>query len=88
VRLPSGPWVRVDGWLAPGGEVPPFYDSLLAKIVVWGDDRETALARARRALAELHIEGINTTAPLLSDLLRADWFAAGDFHTATLEAWL
>jgi acetyl-CoA carboxylase biotin carboxylase subunit len=88
VRLPSGPWVRVDGWLAPGGEVPPFYDSLLAKIVVWGDDRETALARARRALAELHIEGINTTAPLLGDLLRADWFAAGDFHTATLEAWL
>jgi acetyl-CoA carboxylase, biotin carboxylase subunit len=88
VRLPSGPWVRVDGWLAPGGEVPPFYDSLLAKIVVWGDDRETALARARRALAELHIEGIDTTAPLLSDLLRADWFAAGDFHTATLEAWL
>jgi acetyl-CoA carboxylase, biotin carboxylase subunit len=88
VRLPSGPWVRVDGWLAPGGEVPPFYDSLLAKIVVWGDDRETALARARRALAELQIEGIDTTAPLLGDLLGADWFAAGDFHTATLEAWL
>ena len=80
--------MRVDGWLTPGGEVPPFYDSLLAKILVWGDDRETALARARRALAELHIEGIDTTAPLLSDLLRADWFAAGDFHTATLEAWL
>ena len=88
VRLPSGPWVRVDGWLAAGGEVPPFYDSLLAKIIVWGDDRETALARARRALAELEVDGISTTAPLLTDLLRADWFAAGDFHTATLEAWL
>jgi acetyl-CoA carboxylase, biotin carboxylase subunit len=88
VRMPAGPWVRVDGWLAAGGEVPPFYDSLLAKLIVWGDDRETALARARRALAELEVEGIRTTAPLLEDLLRTDWFAAADFHTATLEAWL
>jgi acetyl-CoA carboxylase biotin carboxylase subunit len=88
VRLPSGPWVRVDGWLAPGGEVPPFYDSLLAKIVVWGEDRESALARARRAMAEVDVDGIATTAPLLGDLLAADWFAAGDFHTTTLEAWL
>jgi len=88
VRLPSGPWVRVDGWLEPGAEVPPFYDSLLAKVVVWGEDRDGALARARRAMAELEVEGIKTTAPLLSSLLREDWFAAGDFHTATLEEWL
>jgi acetyl-CoA carboxylase, biotin carboxylase subunit len=88
VRLPSGPWVRVDGWLEPGGEVPPFYDSLLAKIVVWGEDRPVTLARGRRALAELEVRGIATTAPLLADLLRADWFAAGDFHTETLEEWL
>ena len=80
--------MRVDSWLEPGGEVPPFYDSLLAKLIVWGDDRETALARARRALAELEVEGIHTTAPLLGDLLRTDWFAAADFHTTTLEAWL
>jgi acetyl-CoA carboxylase biotin carboxylase subunit len=88
VRLPSGPWVRVDGWLEPGGEVPPFYDSLLAKIVVWGEDRPVTLARGRRALAELEVRGIATTAPLLADLLRTDWFAAGDFHTETLEEWL
>jgi acetyl-CoA carboxylase, biotin carboxylase subunit len=88
VRLPSGPWVRVDGWLEPGAEVPPFYDSLLAKVVVWGEDRDSALAHARRAMAELEVEGIRTTAPLLSRLLREDWFAAGDFHTATLEEWL
>ena len=88
VRFPSGPWVRVDSWLEPGGEVPPFYDSLLAKVVVWGEDRPTALARARRALAELEVEGIATTGPLLAGLLREDWFAAGDFNTGTLEEWL
>jgi acetyl-CoA carboxylase biotin carboxylase subunit len=88
VRFPSGPWVRVDSWLEPGGEVPPFYDSLLAKVVVWGEDRPTTLARARRALTELEVEGIATTGPLLAGLLREDWFAAGDFNTGTLEEWL
>ncbi len=88
VVLPAGPWVRVDTWMEPGGEVPPFYDSLLAKVVVWGEDRDAAVARARRALAELEVEGVRTTAPLLAELLAEPWFAAGDFHTATLEAWL
>jgi acetyl-CoA carboxylase biotin carboxylase subunit len=88
VRFPAGPWVRVDSWLEPGGEVPPFYDSLLAKVVVWGEDRPVVLARARRALAELEIEGIATTGPLLAGLLREDWFAEGDFNTGTLEEWL
>ena len=50
VVLPAGPWVRMDTWMETGGEVPPFYDSLLGKLIVWGDDRATALARARRAL--------------------------------------
>jgi acetyl-CoA carboxylase biotin carboxylase subunit len=71
-----------------GGEVPPFYDSLLGKLIVWGDDRATALARARRALAELDVAGVKTTASLLGTLLDEDWFQAGDFHTATLETWL
>jgi acetyl-CoA carboxylase biotin carboxylase subunit len=88
VALPAGPWVRVDTWLEPGAVVPPFYDSLLAKVVVWGEDRPTAIARARRALRELEVEGVATTAPLLARLLGEDWFAAGEFHTATLEAWL
>ncbi len=88
VRLPSGPWVRVDAWLEPGGEVPPFYDSLIGKVIVWGDDRETVLRRSRRALGEVAIEGIETTAPLLAEILGEDWFTQGDFHTATLEAWL
>jgi acetyl-CoA carboxylase biotin carboxylase subunit len=69
VVLPSGPWVRLDTWLEPGGQVPPFYDSLLGKLIVWGHDRQTALARARRALGELEVEGVKTTAPLLARLL-------------------
>ena len=88
VVLPAGPWVRMDTWMETGGEVPPFYDSLLGKLIVWGDDRVTALARARRALAELDVAGVRTTAPLLGRLLDEGWFQEGDFHTATLEAWL
>jgi len=88
IVLPAGPWVRVDTWMEPGGEVPPFYDSLLGKVIVWGPDRPSALARARRALVELEVEGVKTTKGLLSELLDEDWFAAGDFHTGSLEAWL
>ena len=80
--------MRVDTWLEPGVEVPPFYDSLLAKLIVWGPDRPTCLARARRALRELHVEGVKTTAPMLASLLDEDWFVRGEFHTTTLEAWL
>jgi acetyl-CoA carboxylase, biotin carboxylase subunit len=88
VSWPAGPWVRVDTWLEPGVEVPPFYDSLLAKLIVWGPDRPTCLARARRALREVSVEGVKTTVPMLARLLDEDWFISGDFHTTTLEAWL
>ncbi|HYM58021.1 MAG TPA: acetyl-CoA carboxylase biotin carboxylase subunit [Solirubrobacteraceae bacterium] len=88
VVLPAGPWVRVDTWMEPGGEVPPFYDSLLGKVIVWGPDRGSAVARARRALRELEVEGVKTTKPLLATLLAEDWFAEGEFNTDTLEAWL
>ncbi|WP_370938598.1 acetyl-CoA carboxylase biotin carboxylase subunit [Amycolatopsis sp. cg13] len=88
VRLPGGPWVRTDTWLAPGSQVPPFYDSLVAKVVVWGDDRPTALRRANRALSELVVEGVPTTTTLLIELLGQQWFADGAFTTGTLEEWL
>jgi acetyl-CoA carboxylase biotin carboxylase subunit len=88
LSLPSGPWVRVDTWMEPGSTVPPFYDSLIAKLIVWGDDRETAIARARRALGEVAIQGISTTTGLLAELLREPWFASAQFDTATLETWL
>ncbi|MET9262895.1 acetyl-CoA carboxylase biotin carboxylase subunit [Amycolatopsis sp. NPDC004079] len=88
VRLPGGPWVRTDTWLAPGSQVPPFYDSLVAKVVVWGEDRPTALRRAKRALSELVVEGVPTTTTLLIELLGQQWFADGAFTTGTLEEWL
>ena len=88
VVLPAGPWVRVDTWLEPGGTVPPFYDSLLAKVVVWGEDRETAIRRGRRALAEFAVDGVQTTAALGAEILAQGWFAAADFHTGALEHWL
>jgi acetyl-CoA carboxylase, biotin carboxylase subunit len=88
LHLPGGPWVRVDTWLEAGGEITPFYDSLLAKVIVWGADRAEAIARSRRVLGELAVEGIKTNAPLLSAILGEDWFAAADFHTGTLEQWL
>ena len=88
VVLPAGPWVRVDTWMEPGGTVPPFYDSLLGKVVVWGPDRPAALARARRALRELEVDGIETNRSFLAALLDQEWFARGEFHTGTLETWL
>ena len=88
VTLPSGPWVRCDTWLEPDGTVPPYYDSLIAKVVVWGADRAEALARSRRALDEFTVAGIPTTIGLLRELVDEPWVGAADFHTGTLEHWL
>jgi len=63
--LPAGPWVRVDTAIYNGYTVPPFYDSLIAKLIVWGETREQAIGRTKRCLKELRIDGIQTTAPLL-----------------------
>ncbi len=63
LTLPGGPGVRVDTHLFPGYEVPPFYDSLLAKLIVWGETRDVALARGRRALAEFQVGGVKTNLP-------------------------
>jgi acetyl-CoA carboxylase biotin carboxylase subunit len=88
ITLPAGPWVRCDTWLEPDGTVPPYYDSLLAKVIVWGADRDEALARSRRALDEFSVAGITTTAGLLRELVDEPWVASADFHTGTLEQWL
>ena len=85
---PGGPGVRFDTLLYAGYVVPPFYDSLVGKLVVWDENREAALARMSRALTELHIEGIATTAPLHQKLARDEEVRRGAYHTRWLEDWL
>ncbi len=79
---PGGPGVRVDSHLYSGYSVPPYYDSLICKLITWGENRATALARMRVALDELVIEGIHTNAPLQQRIARNSAFAAGgtDIH--------
>jgi acetyl-CoA carboxylase biotin carboxylase subunit len=84
LRLPGGPGVRVDTALEDGSEIPPFYDSLVAKIIVRDDDRPAALARAIRALTELEIQGVPTTRELALDVLRSRGFQSGDYSTSYL----
>ena len=85
---PDGPGVRFDHMLYPGYAVPPFYDSLLGKLIVWAEDREKALMRLKRALDELQIDGLPTTAPLFKALLESDDVRASTVHTRWLEPWL
>jgi acetyl-CoA carboxylase biotin carboxylase subunit len=85
LELPGGPGVRVDTAVYQGYEIPPFYDSLVAKLIVWGRDREEAMLRGDRALAELAIEGIKTTIPLHVDLLADERVRAGDYDVDYLE---
>ena len=80
--------MRFDTLLYPGYAVPPFYDSLVGKLIVWAETREDALTRLRRALDELRIGGLATTAPLLAALARDPEVAAGRVHTRWLEGWL
>ena len=75
-RPPLGPGVRVDTAVEEGSEIPPYYDSLIAKVIVHDDDRPAAIARAVRALEELEVEGIPTTRELALDVLRSDGFAS------------
>ena len=63
-RFPGGPGVRFDHMLYPGYQIPPFYDSLLGKLIVRGESREQAIARLQRAVSEFRIDGLKTTAPL------------------------
>ncbi len=83
-RPPLGPGVRVDTAMSEGNEVTPYYDSLIAKIVVWDETRPAAISRALRALSELEVEGIPTTRELAIDVLESAPFRGGDYSTSTL----
>jgi len=78
---PGGPGVRVDSHLESGYDVPPFYDSLLAKVICWGRDRDEALSRMTRALNEMQVDGVKTTVPFHLQLLAHERFRAGDVNT-------
>ncbi len=84
-RPPLGPGVRVDTSIEDGMTIPPFYDSLIAKVIVVDDDRPAAIARAIRALEELDVVGIPTTRELALDVLRSAGFASGDYSTGYLD---
>ncbi|AID28163.1 acetyl-CoA carboxylase biotin carboxylase subunit [Mesorhizobium sp. SEMIA 3007] len=88
LRVPGGPGVRFDSMLYQGYQVPPFYDSLLAKLIVHAETREAAIVRLIRALNELKIGGLKTTKPLFLALAADPAVRAGDVHTRWLEGWL
>jgi len=84
-RAPLGPGIRFDTFVEAGYTVPPFYDSLLGKLVAWDEDRPAAISRALRALGELSVTGIPTTRELAIEVLRSEQFASGRYSTSFLE---
>ncbi len=84
-RPPLGPGVRLDTFIEDGTDVPPHYDSLLGKLIVWDETRPEAIARALRALGELELDGVPTTRELALDILRSEEFASGRYSTGFIE---
>jgi acetyl-CoA carboxylase biotin carboxylase subunit len=83
-RPPLGAGIRVDTAMHDGSSIPPYYDSLIAKVIVWDATRGAAVARAVRALSELEVEGVPTTRELALDVLGSHEFRSGDYSTTTL----
>jgi len=88
LKLPEGDGIRVDHFMYEGYQIPPFYDSLIGKLIVHGRDRADAIAKMSRALNSLEIDGLKTTVPLHKALARDADVAADAFHTQWLEPWL
>src|SRR5262249_27064551 len=80
-RPPLGPGVRVDTAISEGAAIPPYYDSMIAKVIVRDEDRPSTIARALRALRELEVEGVSTTRELALDVLASNGFAIGAYST-------
>jgi acetyl-CoA carboxylase biotin carboxylase subunit len=87
-HAPGGLGVRMDSALYDGYRIPPYYDSLIGKLIVHGRDRDEALARLSRALGELIVDGIDTTVPLFRALLAEPDVQKGDYSIHWLEKWL
>jgi acetyl-CoA carboxylase biotin carboxylase subunit len=88
LALPGGPGVRLDTHIFAGYTVPPYYDSLIAKLLVFGRDRDEAIVRSRRALEMLRVEGIKTSVALHQRILESDEFVAGEVDTHFMERFL
>jgi len=87
-HVPGGLGVRMDSALYDGYSIPPYYDSLIGKLIVHGRDRTEALSRLQRALGELIVDGVDTTVPLFHALLQEPDIAAGNYNIHWLERWL
>lgn len=87
-HAPGGLGVRVDSALYDGYKIPPYYDSLIGKLIVHGRDRDEAIARLSRALGELIVDGIDTTLPLFTALVNAEDIQKGNYNIHWLEHWL
>jgi acetyl-CoA carboxylase biotin carboxylase subunit len=85
LRAPGGPWVRDDTGVYAGCTIPRFYDTLMAKVIVWGPDRDAAIARMARALGEYAIAGVQTTIPILQRIVAHPDFVAGRLSTGFME---
>ncbi len=85
---PGGLQTRVDSGLYSGYKVPPYYDSMIGKLIVWGEDRPAAIARLRRALEEFVVDGPKTNIPLHQRIVRDEAFQGGDYTIKWLERWL
>jgi acetyl-CoA carboxylase biotin carboxylase subunit len=85
LRVPAGPYVRDDSGVYPGAEISTFYDPLISKLIVWGEDRRAAMARMRRALDEYRVGGIKTNLGFHRRLVRHETFLAGQFDTGFIE---
>jgi acetyl-CoA carboxylase biotin carboxylase subunit len=86
-RPPQGEGIRVDTHVVAGYIVPPFYDSLLAKVIVRGSDRDDAIARMIAALSAFTVDGVPTTIPMHLAILRSDAFRSGDYDTRAIPGW-
>ncbi|NOX82696.1 MAG: acetyl-CoA carboxylase biotin carboxylase subunit [Alphaproteobacteria bacterium] len=87
-HAPGGPGVRFDSAIYTGYRIPPYYDSMIGKLIVWADNRELCIARLKRALAEMAFAGVETTIPLFIDLVDDPEFCRGEYNIHWLEEWL